>query len=254
MDSGKDRKTAFRIFKQLLSFGLEKFIYNKLYKDGQDEHTLISYDRLNKQIVYLNVYDPDEKTYESIYPFLQNEIREGQEETINIVDDRMLIEFGNSTAKFYLQSVLKEILSHKKRLSGIEDIATDDNFTFIKQSLEYLEEYFTDKYTDLLESPLLGASNNGKTVEAYKKIQWLGNSNQLVFLLRDLRSGFPDKKPLLSATDEQIKALLINNFRDKENHDFDQNGTIDKYLQESSPKAPPKNKRIKTDKYYLDKE
>lgn len=87
---------------------------------------------------------------------------------------------------------------------------------------------------------------NATKQKSTSKLQWRGNTNQLITFFYDTSKVVSyEGNPLLIASKKQITDLLINNFIDKDGNEISK-ATIDTIFTPSKEdKRPPEHKRIK---------
>jgi hypothetical protein len=126
-------------------------------------------------------------------------------------------------------------------------------YSVVYDELFDLKQSLVDRY-QILDSKVHAKPGELISTNIQPKMQWLGQTNQLTTLFFDLMNGFPEKgmKPLLKANKEQVEHLIVTNFLNKEGKSFEYKSTVDKYLDESSGKIPPKAKRIDSKKYNIE--
>lgn len=161
------------------------------------------------------------------------------------VDLYILSELNDDAANNYLKRIHTEL---QYLIKEFPEKVYVSQYPVIQEILRELQNFLIEKH----HLPQLKKST--PTLPNITKMQWLGNTNQLTTLLKDLCKGFPDKNipPLLSATDAQLEELIINNFIDKSGQTFEKGSTIGKYLQDGTTKIPPGDKRIDVRKYSKD--
>lgn len=126
-------------------------------------------------------------------------------------------------SKFFYNKHIKKITDIKKQLA----LKFPDWIFFqtdIDEALEELE-VFLNAEEKQIDSNIGDRKSNSQKI----RIKWLSKTNVLTTLFYDLLNGQDKGSPLIEATVDDIKRLLINNFMDSDGKEFSKD-TLDTYL------------------------
>lgn len=156
--------------------------------------------------------------------------------------------FYSLPVKFKYPFIFHNINSLSDSVSAVDEPETKD------YSIKTIQN---NKASDLVSLLSPCKPNRYKSSNAIKKIQWNRGANVLVDALLSLNTNFvyQDQTPMSASTD-QIRSLILNNFVDKNGKDFSEE-TIDTYLKPARSDKLPKSdnpKRIDFSDLFDDKQ
>jgi hypothetical protein len=151
----------------------------------------------------------------------------------DIHNDASIFSYKNLGLNFFgIECEMKNYINSYVHVIGI-----------VKSKDEIVKEFINGNRNEILNNLRGDHSLNFPNAKEVKKLQWNGNTNELVFLFKTLSTYNVNGKPLLDIRDKNISNFIHSSFLDKQGKEIGIEG-LKTALKDNRPESKPKNGKI----------